>query len=1582
MDFDLSGMQYVAKTTTITIQSDANAPFISQPAVADFKWEDGSTTGISGSRGTCTATSCTFTFTDLPVDKGKLVFTKQAKVVDSPGPGTVIMAAANASASPDGIATIANDLANTHALDGVCQGSYLFTQELKDGGAWLVDMKFGDKNNNGKVFLTPGDRTIVGWTAGTTATDWVKFIPPAGSPLTAAQYTAQIMAEATYRANDPSAPIYAGGAAPNAAWFDSLNWPYDPSTFTGSTRLLEGTTIQVQRAVTYSDCFGGVYSSSPDPTREFGIATQIAINDTPARGSDFDIFSTPGTRPPASCESKLYVSTRSNNGTSSEIWQFDPNGATSAQKNVRLLAAKSGTDAIAASADYPSLIFAHGLTGSAGLRVWDVGANPKTYAEPLPISDGPSSTTSVFSAAFDKEGNLWIADSRGGLYYLTKTDVGHLLDGAKDVAWKKGAQLNSQGAAAAVLDFAFDSSGQLYVVHRTGQATGYNHISTVPGTVNLKSAVTVEMTYRRQLPQSSGAPGGFGRSLAFVGDKLYFGIGLSSTVNGADRTAIYEIDRNTFGYTNVTSSLGYTISAGSDFASCSFGDPVASAGPAFKVQKSVINQDGTIAAPGTAGSVYTMNTDGSMTIDYLVTVVNYGNASGELPAFNDTLTVPSGFKITGVKLDGTPLAVPTTTTTTFSFNIGPTPLKSTVGENFKTYKVSLTVQATDLETVDWAEATTCGAMSGSYGGGFFNKVTTSLTDSKTDDYACVPTEVAQLKLKKQIVNQNGAVLSSTDSRFFQLHAYGPTNVSGISTSSDAVAADKYVIPGKYSLVELAATGQEAGYASYRPYSGWACYDTKNGNAAVPFGADGLITVTKNMYVECVVKNTRIPKVHVVKTATDHIAGNDHYGVTVTPDADGAFLANYTVTVTNTTGVPYTTGAITDRFIVPGGLVWDGTKTAAVTYEGTGTAQATGVPTTLTQDQLAKGATLATSIVSLPSGVPVTFKISIPLKLDLAADGTWSAAPETQASLGVCDAQSYTPEYGYVTPLKGIPNVVSLLGEDQSYSDIWLQDNVACIPVKYEPSKFKIVKTATSPTANPHVGTTVVLNDDGSFLARYTIKLTNLDTKTGTSGPISDTFVVPAGLVWDGEKTAAVGLVGQLPNGATWVSPLHAAPTQAELAAGVVLTGGIKDVPGGASVTMTIDIPLKVDLTPSGTSTVFQQNYANLGVCSSNSSSSGGPYTDATKGIPNTVTLVGEDTTYSEIWEEDNVACVPVPNWRVLKRSWNGTVNAAGQPQFVPYGDMGKAGPLVSVNPDGTLTVYYMISVVNTTTGVPPAPHPAIHDTMTLPEGFVVTGASWWPGVNRANGTVVLDVTDPTTVTTAGDPPRQSVSFTIPAATANSATVTDYFVQLDVIAPNLAAVNWTQAGVCENTDDGDPLAGGFFNFVSMIVDSDGTHNNDACTPVTPPKNTIKLVKVNDKGQRLEGAQFTLFGPDDQTVTHSTVTIPASGEIVFADLANGTYWLKETTAPQGYAVDPTTYQFTVSAGATITGIAPANGSLSQALDGDMPINGELHFENLHELEFPMTGGLGSLPYAALGLALMAMGAFALRSARRRA
>lgn len=84
-----------------------------------------------------------------------------------------------------------------------------------------------------------------------------------------------------------------------------------------------------------------------------------------------------------------------------------------------------------------------------------------------------------------------------------------------------------------------------------------------------------------------------------------------------------------------------------------------------------------------------------------------------------------------------------------------------------------------------------------------------------------------------------------------------------------------------------------------------------------------------------------------------------------------------------------------------------------------------------------------------------------------------------------------------------------------------------------------------------------------------------------------------------------------------------------------------------------------------------------------------------------------------------------------------------------------------------------------------------------------------------------------------------------------------------------------------------------------------------------RGAVTFTKADEMNRPLQGAEFTLY--TDAACTHllATATSDAAGEVRFAEQPGGTYYLKETKAPQGHTAENTVWTVKISGGkATIT------------------------------------------------------------------
>lgn len=70
---------------------------------------------------------------------------------------------------------------------------------------------------------------------------------------------------------------------------------------------------------------------------------------------------------------------------------------------------------------------------------------------------------------------------------------------------------------------------------------------------------------------------------------------------------------------------------------------------------------------------------------------------------------------------------------------------------------------------------------------------------------------------------------------------------------------------------------------------------------------------------------------------------------------------------------------------------------------------------------------------------------------------------------------------------------------------------------------------------------------------------------------------------------------------------------------------------------------------------------------------------------------------------------------------------------------------------------------------------------------------------------------------------------------------------------------------------------------------------------------KVDQVNNKA--LVGAEFSLYNEDKEMIMGTTFVTDSMGNIVFEDVSNGTYYVKESKAPTGYVLDATWYKVVI-------------------------------------------------------------------------
>lgn len=87
-----------------------------------------------------------------------------------------------------------------------------------------------------------------------------------------------------------------------------------------------------------------------------------------------------------------------------------------------------------------------------------------------------------------------------------------------------------------------------------------------------------------------------------------------------------------------------------------------------------------------------------------------------------------------------------------------------------------------------------------------------------------------------------------------------------------------------------------------------------------------------------------------------------------------------------------------------------------------------------------------------------------------------------------------------------------------------------------------------------------------------------------------------------------------------------------------------------------------------------------------------------------------------------------------------------------------------------------------------------------------------------------------------------------------------------------------------------------------------------TPVVPAAGNILINKVDENSMALSGAEFTLYNENNQII--GTAVSNESGRVIFENLADGKYFVRETKAPVGYVLSSDILTVNVAEGNTYT------------------------------------------------------------------
>ena len=382
------------------------------------------------------------------------------------------------------LTSVAESFVGDNGLAYDCSGTINFTSQVAAGGAWLLDLKFAD--NSGKVI--PDRVALVNGVTNPTSKNSIVFTPPAGytdqngQPMGAEAFTQMVLGRMTYLPDDPSKPYFPQSTIPSTAtWTDSLNWKWDPSTWTGDTWLPAGTQISVKRHVTYAGCTGAGFSTDGDTYRGYGMAIEIARPITTTSASAETSFKLPGAALGVACETHLYYSQSGNVGSSGTTyvgWQDMtawPN-ATTADYHKYTTANPRATQGVAIAKQRPDiLVYSQVQNADDTTETWNwintTDGTKGTYSWTTP------SYSRSDAMAFDPEGDLWIVGVQ-----ITKNWLGQetsrvnrlfemrYVDGVPTGTWVDHGLVtfSETGIYSSPVDILFDAAGNMYLLNYYG----------------------------------------------------------------------------------------------------------------------------------------------------------------------------------------------------------------------------------------------------------------------------------------------------------------------------------------------------------------------------------------------------------------------------------------------------------------------------------------------------------------------------------------------------------------------------------------------------------------------------------------------------------------------------------------------------------------------------------------------------------------------------------------------------------------------------------------------------------------------------------------------------------------------------------------------------------------------------------------------------------------------------------------------------------------------------------------------------------------------------------------------------------
>ena len=157
-----------------------------------------------------------------------------------------------------------------------------------------------------------------------------------------------------------------------------------------------------------------------------------------------------------------------------------------------------------------------------------------------------------------------------------------------------------------------------------------------------------------------------------------------------------------------------------------------------------------------------------------------------------------------------------------------------------------------------------------------------------------------------------------------------------------------------------------------------------------------------------------------------------------------------------------------------------------------------------------------------------------------------------------------------------------------------------------------------------------------------------------------------------------------------------------------------------------------------------------------------------------------------------------------------------------------------------------------------------------------------------------------------------------------------------------------------------------------------YDNEEAAKGETPDAAIKLVKTDDTHYRVATAD-EITTPGELTIT-DTITTVSTGMVNIDGLGEGDYWLKETKAPSGFNKPTDPFKINIDAqfaadGTLQTSTVTVDSTANSANDHTVKI------ENRQGTLLPGTGGMGTVIFTVVGVAVVAGGAIWMVQRNRR-